>query len=187
MMHIDSLIGVPKMSKHARTTITVPADLKARMEAIDQEVNWSALACQAFEERLAEIVKTKGNATMEEAIARLRASKRRLESRQYQDGRGAGDRWAKDSAEAEELTRLAGWRQKFARDWNIIWADADGTATYASAETFVLTIRPDEDGDRQAAQEFWSHFIEHDLPDAEFVHGFADGALGVWDEVKDQL
>jgi hypothetical protein len=45
------------MAKHARTTITVPADLKARMEAVGEPVNWSAIACQAFEQGLAKIAR----------------------------------------------------------------------------------------------------------------------------------
>jgi hypothetical protein len=40
-----------------RTTITVPADLKLRMDAVKEEINWSALAASAFEAKLAEIAK----------------------------------------------------------------------------------------------------------------------------------
>ena len=78
------------MSKHARTTITVPADLKARMEAIEEPVNWSALACQAFEHKLAEMIKQGGPKNMTDVVARLRASKDRLESEQYQAGQEPG-------------------------------------------------------------------------------------------------
>jgi hypothetical protein len=42
-----------------RTTITVPADLKRRMDAVTEEVNWSALAASAFEAKLTEIAKKK--------------------------------------------------------------------------------------------------------------------------------
>ena len=51
------------MAKHARTTISVPSELKARMDAVDESVNWSAVACQAFELKLAEITKRKGRRT----------------------------------------------------------------------------------------------------------------------------
>src|SRR6516225_5119268 len=54
------LLRSSKMPKHARTTITVPPDLKARMEAVEESVNWSAIACQAFEQRLAEITRRRG-------------------------------------------------------------------------------------------------------------------------------
>jgi hypothetical protein len=51
----------PRMDKPRffRTTITVPADLKRRMDAVKEEVNWSALAASAFEAKLAEIAKKK--------------------------------------------------------------------------------------------------------------------------------
>jgi hypothetical protein len=39
--------------KSPHMTITVPSDLRRRMGAIKEEVNWSAIAAQAFEEKLA--------------------------------------------------------------------------------------------------------------------------------------
>ena len=66
------------MSKHARTTISIPPDLKARMEAVDEPVNWSALACRAFEQKLAEIIKRKGSSNMNDVINRLGAKNAKL-------------------------------------------------------------------------------------------------------------
>ena len=45
------------MSKRnfCRTTITVPGELKKRMKRAGSKVNWSAVACEAFETKLAEI------------------------------------------------------------------------------------------------------------------------------------
>lgn len=42
--------------KYAKTTITVPFKLKARMNSAEKEVpfNWSAIASKAFEKKLAE-------------------------------------------------------------------------------------------------------------------------------------
>jgi hypothetical protein len=37
----------------ARMSISLPSDLKARMEASCEQVNWSIIAARAFEERLA--------------------------------------------------------------------------------------------------------------------------------------
>ncbi|MHC4179286.1 MAG: hypothetical protein ACYSWU_17370 [Planctomycetota bacterium] len=37
------------------TSISVPPDLKRRMDKVKEPVNWSAVACQAFEQKLAEI------------------------------------------------------------------------------------------------------------------------------------
>ena len=43
-----------KQPKTVRTTISMPRELKQRMDKVPDEVNWSALACQAFREKLAE-------------------------------------------------------------------------------------------------------------------------------------
>lgn len=37
------------MAKHERMTITLPAALKSRMLAYEPPINWSAVACRAFE------------------------------------------------------------------------------------------------------------------------------------------
>jgi len=38
-----------------RTNISIPADLKRRMDKVSEGVNWSALACRAFEDKVAEM------------------------------------------------------------------------------------------------------------------------------------
>jgi hypothetical protein len=177
------------MSKHARTTITVPPDLKARMDAVDEPVNWSALACQAFEQRLAEIIKRKGSSNMNDVISRLRASKRTYENAQYQAGHEAGQAWAKDEAEAGELILLSQWKDRAGRDWDDYFATGENDA-YGSCENFVFTIWPEHDGNRTTSEEFWEGNVpegQSDHPEDNFVRGFAEGALAVWDEVKDQL
>jgi hypothetical protein len=183
-----ALGGGFKMSKHARTTISVPSELKARMEAVDEPVNWSALACQAFEQRLAEIIKRKGSGDMNDVVSRLRVSKRKLENEQFQAGIEAGRVWAKDEAEAGELIRLAEWRNAYpGTDWEVVFA-ADDRAAYCSAEHFVFGVWPENDGDRSAANDFWEpRGFEATHPSGDYVRGFAEGALAIWHEVKDQL
>ncbi|KKL87683.1 hypothetical protein LCGC14_1932280 [marine sediment metagenome] len=38
-----------------KTMISIPHDLKCQMANVDEYVNWSAVACQAFQAKLAEI------------------------------------------------------------------------------------------------------------------------------------
>jgi hypothetical protein len=38
---------------HYRTTISIPLDLKRRMDEVDGQVNWSAVAAKAFEAHIA--------------------------------------------------------------------------------------------------------------------------------------
>jgi hypothetical protein len=43
------------MSLYARTSISIPAELKDRMESAPVRVNWSAVAARAFEAELAAV------------------------------------------------------------------------------------------------------------------------------------
>lgn len=40
------------MSKSVRTTISIPGDLKAAMDAVEHPVNWSAIAAEAFKREI---------------------------------------------------------------------------------------------------------------------------------------
>jgi hypothetical protein len=174
------------MSKHARTTISIPPDLKARMDAVDESVNWSALACQAFERKLAEIIKRKGSGNLSDVISRLRVSKRKFENEQYQEGHAAGQVWAKEEAEAEELIRLRDWKNQCGNDWDDSFRDDDQSA-YGACERLVFHIWPEDDGDRGAVSDFWVQRGYEDYRRGDFVRGFADGALVIWNEVRDKI
>ncbi len=171
------------MAKGTRTTISVPSDLKTRMEEAGDSINWSAVACRAFEQTLAEITKRKEIANMNEVVARLRASKRSLQSDRSKAGFAQGKAWAENYAEAVELERLE--KQIHAQehtsfDWN---------NAYSSGENFAFVIAPEDDGDREVAERFWSVFDRGPelSGDPGFVNGFAEGAMEVWDRVKDEL
>jgi hypothetical protein len=175
------------MAKHARTTITIPPDLKARMEAVEEPMNWSAIACTAFEQKLAEITKRRGAKDMKEVIDRLRASKQKHENEQYNGGHEAGQEWARNEAEAGELIRLEKFHDACGpSDWGRFFWTSDRDA-YGAAENLVFRIWPDDDRDRDAASNFWESQGHEEYPDDEFVRGFAEGALEIWDQVKNQL
>src|SRR5260370_8114024 len=85
------ILRVQEMAKSYRTTITIPSDLKARMDAIGEEVNWSAVASRAFEARLAEIISKRGAKKMEDVVTRLRASKNKAQDEAKTRGIEAGE------------------------------------------------------------------------------------------------
>jgi hypothetical protein len=184
------------MAKHARTTITVPPDLKARMEAVEEPVNWSAIACQAFEQRLADITRRRGAKDMRQVVQRLKASRDRVGSDRYREGSEAGKAWAMSHAEADELARLSDLYETHERDGSGWDGFFTGGGAYSPAERLAFVILGEErEGDRSTAAEFWERYAdvspsrrrqEGDLFD-DFVRGFVDGALGIWDEVKDEL
>src|SRR6187397_3093296 len=86
-----------------RTTISVPAPLKARMERV--AANWSAVASEAFEQYLKRHGLREVAMSEDEAIQRLRKLKEQGPG--GADGPAAvGRRWAMADAHPDELERL---------------------------------------------------------------------------------
>jgi hypothetical protein len=171
----------------ARSNISIPDDLKRRMDQVEGErVNWSALACQAFESRLAEIITKQGAKDMEEVVARLRASRMKTSSKLKTAGHEAGVEWAKTSAEAEELRRIEGLCSS---DW-AEWLAGPFNMSYGVEECFVFAVQPENDGSRSAVDDFWGQAapeITRPEINEDFIDGFTNGAMEVWYAVKDRL
>jgi hypothetical protein len=168
------------------------------MEAVEEPVNWSAVACRAFEQVLADIIKRKGARDMKDTIQRLKASKHKVNETRLKEGFDAGQRWAQNSAEADELERLSGFYESCHRDswgWEGLFDLPECASAYSAAERIAFVILGGEhDGDRGAASDFWEEAVDweeaverKDHPANEFVRGFAEGALEVWDQVKDLI
>src|SRR5262245_38612223 len=120
-----------------RMTVSIPADLRERIEAVREPVNWSAVAAGAFEAKLGELAARKGKKTMKDVVQRLRASARKSENLDYQAGEQSGRDWAANTAEVAQLKRLerardqAGhdcWRDCFITDDSSTWSTADWLA-----------------------------------------------------------
>ena len=118
---------------YVRTTITVPHQLKRRMQRV-RTVNWSAVACQAFEATLSELSKRPGERTMPEtpsmddAFERLRRLKNLPEASEnpqdFQDGFQWGRHWAMATATPQELRRLEAFNEHVGPQWPVF--DARG-------------------------------------------------------------
>lgn len=178
-----------KKSGFTRTTISLPADLKKRMDKIADDVNWSAIAARAFESVLAEHAARKERKNMSDVIQRLRASKQQFDDESYKDGFYVGQGWAKDIAEVRELQNLARVRRSIRdEDWTF---ETDDNSAYGAWEWLYFQIFPEHDRDRDEADVFWAGVLEdEDDPrrfDAGFLRGFADGALDIWTQVKNQI
>jgi hypothetical protein len=176
------------MMRIMRMNISVSDDLKKRMDKLDG-VNWSAVACTAFIEIVNSREREKKGTNMDRVIERLRQSQNKAASEEYTNGRKAGRAWASDHANITQLKRLAKARDPI-HDWCF---GADPTAAYSSAECFVFIIEPDDRGDRQAVNLFWESVLGSDETDVriqgsdDFVQGFAEAAVELWEEVQDKL
>lgn len=176
------------MASTVRVTITVPKDLKARMDAAEEAINWSAIASRAFEHKLADLISRREIRQMEDVVSRLRASKQKRDEGQFHVGFEYGKAWAESAAEAEELMRL----DTTGADRWADWFGEDSNNAYSAGERFVFLIQPWNDGDRKMASDFWESMLanpdwEAQSGDPEFVRGFASGAHYIWSEVKDKL
>ena len=179
--------GVEAVAKVSRTSISVPAGLKARMDAVGEPVNWSAVACRAFEQTLAEITTRRGVMDMKDMLARLRASKLQHQDENSRIGLKSGQAWAIQSAEFAELQRLEDSLEGMDVEE---WVEPGVLpCAYGPGELFVFTIRPDADGDRQQASEFWELILDDTRRayDLGFMRGFITGALEAWNQVKEDL
>ena len=174
-----------------RTSISIRRDLKRRMDKVKEPVNWSALAAEAFERKLTEIQIKQENPEMSKVIERLRASQREAESELYQEGWSAGEDWAEKSAEAIELKRLEAWLSN--RDFDPYRYENSETYAWSAADCLFFQLHPGDDNDRQSAGFFWECILRDDaesqsnLHEPEFLRGFVEGALDVWDKAKDRL
>jgi hypothetical protein len=175
-----------------RTTVSVPLDLKERMDTVAGQVNWSQVAVRAFEEKLAALAAAKKEKTMADAIQRLRASKLRDEDAEYQTGENAGREWAENMAEARELRRLEKLLDGPAASDDWTWDDDSwdecGVASYVLG---VMLNLKDDDGHYRAdpmhSAGFWKEILEDKYPDGSLIEGFVEGAVAFWREVEEQM
>ncbi len=98
-------------SAYARTTITVPAELKQRMKSGGTGVNWSAVACAAFQQKLEERKPVTEVTSIEGAVQRMKAIRQpsiETQERAISDGIAKGKQWALNLATPEQLRQLEG-------------------------------------------------------------------------------
>src|SRR5262245_19653780 len=169
-----------------RMTISVPRALKARMDAADG-VNWSAVASQAFEAQLLELTSRMEVKGMDEVIARMKAAQALDDREEYQEGRKAGDRWAKQQARPKQLQRL---EQAEARSQpRSLFSGVPDAHGWPGVLWQIITGGVEE-WDRDDIDGFWKEVLGDDdwrLSEETFARGFFDGAMDVWDKVSSKL
>lgn len=213
---------------YGRTTITVPFDLKARMKKARAMVNWSAVACEAFERKLEELGPIEEITSVEDALKRMK-SVQDLPSKSdlvepNETGREAGKHWAMNFAKPDQLKRIEGFRAAHPNDeWNELMTSREGWMKLANCiddpsrpmlgrrgqpgiheDTTFEDIRPGRHRRRRRFEpgpggpmpggpkpnrekEIWRSILDRRPDHPGFFLGFAEGALEVWDQLKDQF
>ena len=139
-------------------------------------------------EKLAEITKRRGATNMREVAMRLRVSRRRSETEACNEGFEAGKAWAMSRAEADELERLADLKARELNRWDAIFCQDRQAYSVAERMAFVI-VGLDDVNDRAEAREFWETALGKQVEklQPEFVRGFVDGTLHIWDGVAHEL
>ena len=118
--------------------------------------------------------------TRKTVAERLRLLKAKYEELVEVEGMKAGRKWAEQRAYGVELQRLTTCAGLW---WGLNFDD--GTELSAG-ERFFFTIRPDQDGDREAALAFWTSVTgAAEMPDSVFVDAFAETAAEVWEQTQE--
>jgi hypothetical protein len=176
-----------------RTNISLPRDLKARMDAVKESVNWSAIAAEAFEAKLLQLQSQKEVKGMDDVVARLKAAAELEANEDYQAGLEAGRQWAKEEATPKQLRRIGDYIDSYATNYSFSWWDIDfpgWNAPFGALDQFVFAVWPDRKEDREASDDFWRQALgddAHRINDCDYFHGFGEGAVEVWNEVAHKL
>ena len=164
----------------ARTTISIPDDLREAMDATENSVNWSALAADAFRTEINRINSRKAQlsgANMDAVVSRLKSSKQRYRSHVKARGERDGTTWAKHYARFENLKALSA-------NWDVVYSDYDAPLeAFLNAAGFPVTER------RQEGQDLMVN-LDIDKQDGEELDywiAFSEAAVEVFKSVEDAL
>jgi hypothetical protein len=157
----------------ARITLYVPDDLKARMDAVGNAVNWSEVARPAITSALANH-EHRRNRDMTSVIERLRASKQATDAEDTTEGHEHGRTWAEENAEYRDLQRLA-------RDWEDAYHNG-----LDPLETLTKAVDPNDELGRSDLLIYLFGDGNFDASD-EYYWAFIKGAVEFFAEVRSKL
>jgi|GEM_PF-3946631 len=188
-----------KRAPSVRVNISVPAELKQRMEALAEKtsVNWSQLACDAYEAKVAEQSGKVDEMTLDDLISRVRVSKKHTTDEKYRRGVELGKKWVTVSFGHEDFLRLEEFvTSQTEDDWK------DLTNTKGSQKISARLLRMLDSGGTlsEGAKSNWMADVPHisevgvprgssqDLRNSiPFLRGYCAGAMEIWSQIKDKI
>ena len=122
---------------------------------------------------------------------------RRQRSELFRNGSSFGTTWAKDVASLSELRRLWQARSDQGAAWEGFFADYGWRTIVVIILGLQSVLREESDGghfevENDQVKEFWRDAVKIDpnsdeVENADFVQGFAEGAIEVFERVKGEL
>jgi len=171
-----------------RRSMTIPWELDAQIRK-HPEVNWSAVTRDAIQIKLGELVKESSMTAMDDVVTRLKASVIEEASEDRKHGIEAGKAWARKSAEVRHLRRLDAAQQDHEYD-RLFDLDCYGEQRGAISLWAIMFSPEQGEPTNDGLYEFWNDLIgasDDQQASEEYLMGFVDGAIEVWDSVKDKL
>jgi len=161
-----------------RINLYVADALEQRMSRFRDQLNWSAIAQEAFEQAV-KLEELKGEGSMEAAqIERLRHSRAKHEQSQHSIGFKIGRTWALDEAEYDALERVT------SVDIEVPGIDAVEEKRSAAARLLATAyLGEDAIASYRETTEAMERLFDERSPSAEKIQGFIDGATEVYAEV----
>ena len=173
-----------EMQGAVRMNISVPRELKERMDGIKEPVNWSSVAAEAFRQRILELTsKRKGLNNMEDVITRMKAAEEMESNSDFKAGKKAGESWAKECATPRQLRRLDNM------DYQTFFQGVPSDQTGWGGVLLRIILGKDFENSHEVIH-FWENALGDDcgrIADQDFARGFTMGALGVWEVVEKHL
>jgi hypothetical protein len=173
MTAVITVFGMARETK----TISIQPDLNAKLAKFPNE-NWSAIACRAFEIRLAEIEQMNTTSTQEDqAIWRIRASKMRAVDQLYRNGEAEGISFVLRHANYLQLERLV---KSHERDM----LDLESEDCSFAALAHVMS---GGDGSESETESLLRQKIGDDIDEPKWLEGFVDGAVRKYEEIGSRI
>ncbi|HJN12610.1 MAG TPA: hypothetical protein QF564_28270 [Pirellulaceae bacterium] len=186
-------------SPSVRMNISIPADLRQRMKTLEEKaaVNWSQLACDAYETKIAEQLGKEDEITLDDLISRVRSSKKQTTDQKYRQGVELGEKWATGYFGYEDFLRLDDFvTSRTEDDWKEL------ANTKGSQKISARLLRTLDSGGTlsEAAKGNWMSDVPHvsevgvqrgrsqDLRNSiPFLRGYCDGAMKIWSQIKKEI
>lgn len=170
-----------------RMSIYVPEALHARIQTYGEDVNWSEVAQQAFEQKLGELAAAKIKKDMKDTIDRLRASKAKAQGAHANAAKAVAEVWCKDKAEYDQIKRVAEIRESYGMDFDKVDWDHESLGKCIAEAAFGQDLSWDE------ISSFWESVspsgstLDLSKVDKAFCYGFLDAVETFFAEVEAQL
>jgi len=134
-------------------SISVPSELKEGMGQVASGVNWSAVACGAFQEKVTRFEGLGFKMSEEQGLKRLRESAERHGKREEEKGVDAGKAWALKYADAEQLELLSNLWEALGDSASEFFGD--DSRGYSPADRLYFVMFPHNENDQKEAKTFW--------------------------------